>query len=131
MALIYARVTAGTQRDTADRFGVRAGFPGRRVRASDKTREIAVDQERDEWQEFEFGAPLMARPANPSHQNSKAYILHKEPGGSWFVDRWTADGAGALRMASPVFPDAPESTPAPANDDSDRCFIIEIGHAGR
>jgi hypothetical protein len=129
MALIYARVTAGTQRDMADRFGVRAGFPGRRVRANDRTREIAVDQERDEWQVFEFAAPLTVRPANSSNHNSKTYILHKEAGGSWFVDRWTADGVGALRVASAVFPDAKES--APANDDTDSCFIIEIGHAAR
>jgi hypothetical protein len=131
MALIYARVTAGTQRDTADRFGVRAGFAGRRVRGSDRTREIAVDQERDEWQEFEFAAPLTARPAYPPNHDSKAYILHKEPNGSWFIDRWTADGAGAMRVPSPVIPGAKAAPPAPANDDTDSCFIIEIGHAGR
>ncbi len=123
MALIYARLTAGMQDDAADRFGVRAGFPGRRVQAGDQSTEITVDQERDEWREFEFAAPLAARAAEPSLENSKAYILHKEPDGAWFVDRWTMDAAGAVRAASPDC--------AAANEHTDSCFIIEIGHAGR
>lgn len=129
MALIYARHGAGLQRDLADRFGVRAGVRGRRVQVSDNTREIAVDQERDEWQDFEFAAPLTGRGADPALEKSRSYILHKEPGGSWFLDLWNADGAGAVRAAGPAFPAAGEQ--APANDHSDSCFIIEIGHASR
>lgn len=126
MALIYARLSAALQRDLAERFGVRAGVRGRRVQVSDNTREIAVDQERDEWQDFEFAAPLTGRGADPALENSRSYVLHKEPGGSWFLDLWNADGAGAVR---PVFPAAGEQSPA--NDYSERCFIIEIGHASR
>lgn len=129
MTLIYARVSAGLQRDLADWFGVRAGVRGRRVQVSDNTREIAVDQERDEWQDFEFAAPLTARGADPALENSKSYVLHKEQGGAWFLDPWNADGAGAVRATSPAFPAASEHSPA--NDHSDSCFIIEIGHASR
>lgn len=129
MALIYARVTAEVQRDMADRFGVRAGLRGRRVQVAEKTREIGLDQERDEWQDFDFEAPLTARAGDPSLENCKAYILHKEPGGSWFIDRWVADGAGAMRSAGPALPAANEQ--APANDRSESCFIIEISHASR
>lgn len=135
MALNYARLGAGLQRALAYRFGMRAGVRGRGVQVSDNTREIAVDQERDEWQDFEFAAPLTARAAGPALENSKSYILHKEQGGSWFVDLWNADGAGAVRAAGPAFPAFPAFPAAteqsPANDHSDGCFIIEIGHASR
>ena len=128
MALIYARVIAGTH---TGRLSVRACFRCRRVPASDRTKEIAVDQERDEWQAFEFAAPPAVREADPSLRISKSYILQKERGGSWFVDRWTADGAGAVRAASPSFSSGNEQSAAPANDQPDSCFIIEFGHASR
>lgn len=62
-------------------------------------------------------APGVARKANAS------YILQKDPDGGWYLDQWKKDAAAPMR---PLGANRQDGASAPASDDAELFFIIEI-----
>jgi hypothetical protein len=70
-------------------------------------------------------SPFSGQACAIARQPAASYILHKEPDGAWFIDRWLQDAAAAIRPI-PARP-ANDGYRAPASDQGCAYFIIEIG----
>lgn len=84
-----------------------------------------ADRDRVFWANIARVSPIGPRGADGAAVKADAYILQKDPDGSWFLDQWKQDSAGDARplVSLPSNHDGAWRQPS---ENADTYFIIEI-----
>lgn len=77
----------------------------------------------DRWQGAALAAGESGWAPGVARKPSASYILQKDPDGCWYLDQWQEDAAATMR---PPGANRQDSAAAPASDDAQLFFIIEI-----
>lgn len=77
----------------------------------------------DRWHGPALAAGESGWAPGPARKSTGAYILQKDPDGCWYLDQWKDDAAATMR---PFAANRQDGAGAPASDDAELFFIIEI-----
>lgn len=83
-----------------------------------------ADRDRVFWANIARVTPIEPRGTDGADKKPDSYILQKDPDGSWFLDQWKQDSAGAVRPTPLPLTKRDSAWRQPSENDT--YFIIEI-----